>query len=72
MTLAAGLRLFKAALNGVLRSPTSFFDTTPMGRIVSRLSKDQDTLDTELSQTAFQLLSTFTSVLGTVALVFYT
>jgi ATP-binding cassette, subfamily C (CFTR/MRP), member 1 len=35
MTLAAGLRLFKAALNGVLRSPTSFFDTTPMGACTS-------------------------------------
>ncbi|OBZ77828.1 Oligomycin resistance ATP-dependent permease YOR1 [Grifola frondosa] len=71
-SLAAGLRMFKAALMAVLRSPVSFFDTTPLGRVMSRLSKDQDTLDTELSMIAFQLMSTFTSVLGTVALVFYT
>ncbi|KAH8110166.1 multidrug resistance-associated ABC transporter [Phellopilus nigrolimitatus] len=70
--LYASLRLFKAALTGVLRSPVSFFDTTPMGRIMSRLSKDQDTLDTQLSMVMFQLLSTFSNVLGTVALVFYT
>ncbi|TFK50066.1 multidrug resistance-associated ABC transporter [Heliocybe sulcata] len=70
--LSAGLAMFKAALTGVLRSPVSFFDTTPMGRIISRLSKDQDTVDTEVSMTAFQFLSTFSSVLGTVALVFYT
>ncbi|TDL20293.1 multidrug resistance-associated ABC transporter [Rickenella mellea] len=70
--LYASLRLFKAALGGVLRSPVSFFDTTPMGRIVSRLSKDQDTLDTQLSMTLYQFLSTFSSVIGTVALVFYT
>ncbi|KAH8110164.1 multidrug resistance-associated ABC transporter [Phellopilus nigrolimitatus] len=61
--LYASLRLFKAALTGVLRSPVSFFDTTPM---------DQDTLDTQLSMVMFQLLSTFSNVLGTVALVFYT
>ncbi|KAI0929440.1 hypothetical protein AcV7_005292 [Taiwanofungus camphoratus] len=71
-SLVAGLRMFKTALMAVLRSPISFFDTTPMGRIMSRLSKDQDTLDTELSMIAFQFLNTFSNVVGTVALVFYT
>ncbi|KAF5370935.1 hypothetical protein D9615_009781 [Tricholomella constricta] len=71
-SLIASLNLFKAALTSVLRSPTSFFDTTPIGRILSRLSKDQDTLDSELALTLWQFLSTFSSVLGTVALVFYT
>ncbi|KAJ7459489.1 multidrug resistance-associated ABC transporter [Mycena galericulata] len=72
VSLFASLSLFKAALAHVLRSPTSFFDTTPMGRILSRLVKDQDTLDNELSMTLMQLLSTFSSVIGTVVLVFYT
>lgn len=70
--LSAGLALFKAALAAVLRSPVSFFDTTPMGRVMSRLSKDQDTLDTEVGMTAFQLLFTSSSVIGTAVLVFYT
>ncbi|KZS90158.1 multidrug resistance-associated ABC transporter [Sistotremastrum niveocremeum HHB9708] len=70
--LRASFTLFKGALIGVLRSPISFFDTTPMGRIMSRLSKDQDTLDTQLAQSAYQVFSTFSSVIGTVALVFYT
>ncbi|KAG6873111.1 hypothetical protein C0995_002774 [Termitomyces sp. Mi166 len=72
MCLVGSLRLFKAALKGVLRSPVSFFDTTPMGRIQSRLSKDQDTLDVEIAPTLWQFLSTFASVLGTIGLVFYT
>ncbi|KAG6916302.1 hypothetical protein DXG01_007459 [Tephrocybe rancida] len=71
-SLIASLNLFKAALTSVVRSPISFFDTTPIGRILSRLSKDQDTLDTELASTLWQFLTTFSSVLGTVALVFYT
>ncbi|KZP09468.1 multidrug resistance-associated ABC transporter [Athelia psychrophila] len=71
-SLSASLSLFKAALAAVLRSPIAFFDTTPIGRILSRLSKDQDTLDTEISMTLYQFLSTFSSVLGTVGLVFYT
>ncbi|KAI0360724.1 multidrug resistance-associated ABC transporter [Trametes cingulata] len=72
LSLTAGLRMFKAALIAVLRSPVSFFDTTPMGRIMSRLSKDQDTVDTELAMIAVQLLTTASSVVGTAGLVFYT
>ncbi|KAJ7148941.1 multidrug resistance-associated ABC transporter [Mycena crocata] len=71
-SLVASLNLFKAALAHVLRSPSSFFDTTPMGRILSRLVKDQDTLDTQLSLTLMQLTTSFFSVIGTVVLVFYT
>ena len=37
------------------------------GRILSRLSKDQDILDNELYLTQYQILSTFSSVLGTVS-----
>jgi ATP-binding cassette subfamily C (CFTR/MRP) protein 1 len=37
--LRASLTLFKKALNGVMRSPILFHDSTPIGRIISRLSK---------------------------------
>ncbi|TFK67200.1 multidrug resistance-associated ABC transporter [Pluteus cervinus] len=70
--LIAILHMFRAALNSVLSSPTSFFDTTPLGRILSRFSKDQDTLDNDLSMSMGQFLSTFSAVIGTVVLVFYT
>ncbi|KAI1798260.1 multidrug resistance-associated ABC transporter [Ganoderma leucocontextum] len=72
MSLTAGLKMFKRAFLAVVRSPVAFFDTTPLGRIMSRLSKDQDTVDTELAMIANQVLTTASSVIGTAGLVFYT
>nr|XP_031833356.1 multidrug resistance-associated protein 1-like isoform X1 [Nomia melanderi] len=37
-------------LRAVMRSPLTFFDTTPTGRIISRFAKDVDILDTSLPQ----------------------
>ncbi|KZT29756.1 multidrug resistance-associated ABC transporter [Neolentinus lepideus HHB14362 ss-1] len=71
-SLSASLAMFQGALIHVLRSPVSFFDTTPMGRIISRLAKDQDTVDFEVSMVSYALLTGAMNVLGTVALVFYT
>ncbi|KDR79232.1 hypothetical protein GALMADRAFT_243140 [Galerina marginata CBS 339.88] len=70
--LFASLNLYKSALAGVMNSRVSFFDTTPMGRIVSRLSKDQKTIDSELPLILMQFLSILAAVVGTVGLVFYT
>ncbi|KAM5532134.1 hypothetical protein V8D89_014227 [Ganoderma adspersum] len=72
MSLTAGLNMFKSAFLAVVYSPVAFFDTTPLGRIMSRLSKDQDTIDTELGLIANQVLATASSVIGTAGLVFYT
>ncbi|TFK19762.1 cadmium ion transporter [Coprinopsis marcescibilis] len=72
MGLVASLRLFRKSLSGILHSPLSFFDTTPMGRILSRLTKDFETLDNELSQILFSFLTILMALLGVVALIFYT
>ncbi|XP_059617032.1 multidrug resistance-associated protein 1 isoform X4 [Phlebotomus argentipes] len=47
-TLFAAKRLHKVLLLGTMRAPLSYFDTTPSGRILSRFSKDIDTLDSIL------------------------
>ncbi|CAE6409408.1 unnamed protein product [Rhizoctonia solani] len=68
----ASLNLFTGALGGVLGSPMKFFDTTPIGAIIARLSHDIDTLDTNLPQAWFHLLSDVFSIFGIIVLVFYT
>lgn len=47
-TVHAAKYLHKMLLKNILRSPMSFFDITPIGRIVNRFSKDIDTVDVML------------------------
>lgn len=44
----AARQLHLVMLHGVLRAPLVFFDTTPVGRIISKFAKDVDVLDTSL------------------------
>ena len=50
-TLDAAVTLHRKLLYQILRSPMVFFDTTPLGRIVNRFSKDIDVVDATIPGT---------------------
>ena len=60
----AAVRLHERLLNSVMHAPVSWFESTPIGRILSRFSSDMDRIDLELGSTLAQLLSCVFNVAG--------
>ncbi|KAJ2787455.1 Transporter of the ATP-binding cassette (ABC) [Coemansia interrupta] len=48
-SLKASKVLHESLLHTVLRAPVRFFDTTPVGRLINRFSKDMETIDHSLN-----------------------
>ena len=69
VTLIASTQIHNTAFKGVLAAPMSFFDTTPVGRIINRFSNDMNQIDNFLPDTLDQALYFGCQVLGTLCLV---
>ena len=67
--VVCSLKMHNDLLHGVLRSPMSFFDTTPLGRIINRFSKDIDLIDTTLPNSLDFWLIVMVQVIATFAVV---
>ncbi|KAI8342382.1 multi drug resistance-associated protein MRP [Chlamydoabsidia padenii] len=61
--------LHSEMLDSVIRSPMSFFDTTPLGRILNRFSKDQHTIDEILPRTFGAYFRVLFSVIATIGII---
>ncbi|KAL5009946.1 hypothetical protein ScPMuIL_012251 [Solemya velum] len=70
-SVKASRKLHSDMLMTILRSPMSFFDTTPIGRIVNRFSGDIDTIDNELPMTFEMWLDCFFIVFSTLIVISY-
>ncbi|KAI0041202.1 ABC transporter [Auriscalpium vulgare] len=69
MVYTASRNLHKDAIRRVMHAPMSFFETTPIGRIMNRFSKDVDTIDNLLADAIRTFLNTFSGVIGAVILI---
>uniref|UniRef100_A0A096MH05 ATP-binding cassette sub-family C member 5 n=1 Tax=Poecilia formosa TaxID=48698 RepID=A0A096MH05_POEFO len=72
-TVKAASALHDKLFQSLLLSPMRFFDTTPLGRILTRFSRDMDEVDVRLTLQAEMLLQNLTLVLfclGMVGMVF--
>ena len=65
-TLKASSKLHFTMLTRILRSPMYFFDTTPLGRILNRFSKDVDIMDVTIPMNFRMLCNQLYNVIGTI------
>lgn len=67
--LAAGRDMHNAMLDSVLKAPVRFFDSTPVGRVLQRFSRDLEAIDIQLQWTFEHSMKCFAQVLITLVLI---
>lgn len=65
----ANKKLLNTAVRKLLRAPISFFDITPLGRILHRLSKDIDVMDNNLTDALRMFWVVLSLVVGSFILI---
>ena len=67
--LHAAQRLYCQLLTTVLHAPMSFFDTTPMGRILNRFSKDTYMIDDVIPTSLSTFIAAVIRILATLIII---
>ncbi|CAK8684757.1 unnamed protein product [Clavelina lepadiformis] len=70
-SVLASVHLHSRMLSNLLKAPMSFFDTTPLGRIINRFSKDIYLIDEVVPQSLSSFFQTFFMVISTFVVVTY-
>lgn len=73
MTAKGGVRaaasLHEKLLNGVLRAPMGFFESTPSGRILNRFGKDTEAIDQHIPSTLMEALGCLFTIGATLTVI---
>ncbi|XP_066521778.1 ATP-binding cassette sub-family C member 3 isoform X2 [Hoplias malabaricus] len=67
--IQAARKLHQGLLDNKFHTPQAFFDTTPIGRIINRFSKDIYVIDEALPSTILMFLGTFFASLSTMIVI---
>ncbi|XP_013389987.1 multidrug resistance-associated protein 1 [Lingula anatina] len=70
-TLQAARVLHRNFLQRIMKAPMHFFDTTPIGRIINRFSKDMDTCDINIPLTLVWFAGALAFVFTTLVVIIY-
>ncbi|KAJ2589936.1 hypothetical protein IWW49_002254 [Coemansia sp. RSA 1797] len=68
-TIRASTKIHQNMLHSVLRSPMSFFDVTPIGRILNRFSSDLQRCDERLPRSVSSMVNTMVNVVSAVVVI---
>ncbi|KAI0360140.1 P-loop containing nucleoside triphosphate hydrolase protein [Trametes cingulata] len=69
LTYFSSKTLHREAIHRVMYAPMSFFETTPLGRIMNRFSKDIDTIDNMLGDAMRMFVATLGNIVGAIILI---
>ncbi|XP_066442933.1 ATP-binding cassette sub-family C member 3 [Eleutherodactylus coqui] len=67
--IGAARKLHTSLLDNKMHTPQSFYDTTPIGRIINRFSKDIYVIDEVIPPTILMFLSTFFTSISTMIVI---
>ena len=70
--LAAGRNIHEQMLKSILGATVRFFDSTPMGRILQRFSRDMEAIDIQLQWSFEHSMKSFAQVIVTLTLIVVT
>jgi ABC-type multidrug transport system fused ATPase/permease subunit len=68
-SLHASWKIHESLLNAILRAKFKFFDSTPLGQLMNRFSKDVQSIDQEVSPVAVGMIHSLASVITIVILI---
>lgn len=69
--MKAARNLHEGLLVNIMHLPMQFFETTPIGRIVNRFSRDVNSVDDKIPRSLGMFIRTFLSTVGTIFVISY-